>query len=95
MNTISSLAQQWRFSRGLRWQGKYPPPPTRFLFRAAIIAAVAVMAITNQDLKARAEIMEKVVEAYEPAVKVLKDCEAGAVGYYYKDGRAFECAKPL
>lgn len=95
MSMVSSLAQKLRFARGLRWQGKYPPPPTRLLFRAVMIAAIAAMVGTHQDLKERAEIMEQVVEAYEPAVKVLRDCEAGAVGYHYKDGRAFECAKPL
>lgn len=96
MNSLLSALQMWRLRAGLRWAGKYPPPPTRFLYRATMASAVIVMVLTNQDLAERVQIMEAVTEIYEAKVATLEACERGAVGYHYPaTGKLFECSKPL
>ena len=58
-------------------------------------AAVVAMVATNQDLAERVQIMEQVADIYEAKVSALEACERGAKGYYYPDGRLYECMKPL
>ena len=96
MNQLSSVWHHARFRYGLRWTRHYPDPSVayRFFFRVVMALAVIVMIVTHNDLKERAAVMEQVLEVYEPVVQVAKACEAGAVGYAYSDGRAFECSKP-
>jgi hypothetical protein len=93
--TLSLLAQSLRLRYGLRWTGKTPDGLYRFLFKTVVACAVIVMVVTHNDLKERAAIMEQVLTVYEPIVTTFHQCETGATGYYYADGRTYECGKKL
>ena len=93
--SLSSRLSHFRLAHGLFWRGNTPPIPWAFLFKTAAFVAVSVLAVVATELNAKLDVMERVTEIYEAKVTAMTNCEKGAQAYYYPDGRAFECPKPL
>lgn len=84
-----------RFRYGLRWEKSRPPLLAPHLFAVLLLLLLFVMAGSLDYAIAKAEMLERVANTYEANARVLRDCERGATGYYYPDGRVFECSKRL
>lgn len=60
----------------------------------ALVLLYGVVGAIDYQIEQR-ELAERALEFEGARAQVLRDCERGAVGYYYADGRAFECGKPI
>lgn len=89
------LLTRARLARGLHWKGKYPPIPWRQL--ALITAILLIYGLVDKidQLVEENLVLSQALEIEGARAQVLRDCERGAVGYYYPDGRAYECSKKL
>ena len=89
-----------RLRHGMFWRGRYPGWAELRRWIGGLFAACALIAVLGmvEQIEAateRAIHAEKAAEIYGAKAKVLKDCERGAVGYYYADGRAYQCGGKL
>jgi hypothetical protein len=84
-----------RLRYGLRWEKARPSLLNRHVFVALLLILLFAMAGSIDYAVQRAEFAERAAELYASKAKVLDDCERGATGYYYTDGRAYECGKRL
>lgn len=90
-----SVYDNWRLNYGLRWRTARPELPWKHLSAVALLVLLCVLAGSLDYAIARAEHAERAAELYEAKARVLHDCERGATGYYYPDGRTYECSKRL
>lgn len=91
------LWQTIRLRFGLRWKKNHPSlrPIVQTASACALIFGAYYLAAELEHQTEARLAAEQAAEIYRASQKVLLDCERGAAGYYYPDGRAFECAKPL
>lgn len=87
--------QKLRLQYGLRWRTSYPPIPWVPLAWLTVLLGLFALASSLDYNIRRAQMAELAAEVYAAKAQVLSDCEHGAIGYHYQDGRAYECGKPL
>ena len=97
---MTSFYMRQRLKRGLFWRGRIPGWEEAKRFFSGILAGfvvLLVMGLANEidTMTDRAIAAERAAEIYGAHAKVMRDCESGATGYHYPDGRIFECQKPL
>lgn len=84
-----------RLKHGLLWRGKYPPIPWVHLRRLLVVLAALVLASSLDYYIERAQFAERAAGLFEARAQALSNCEKGATGYYYPDGRAYQCGGKL
>ena len=89
------MTNHMRLRWGLYWRTKYPPIPLKQIVLLFLLIALMTLASSLDYAIQRAEAAERAADIFGAQAKVLHDCERGASGYYYNDGRAFECSKRL
>lgn len=97
---MTTLYHRARLAKGLRWRNTYPSmSDLRGLIHALLAIAFILLAygITDAiaDATDRAVAAEQAADIGMAHIKAMRDCEAGASGYYYEDGRAFQCGGRL
>lgn len=96
MNSLNTL----RLRHGLRWRGTRPGLAELRRLAHGILA-VAILLLMYGFTDALAEATDRAIAAEQAAdiglahAKAMQACEAGASGYYYSDGRAFQCGGKL
>lgn len=89
------MIQTVRFKYGLRWRTARPELPWKPLSAVGLLTLLFTLAGSLDYAVQRAEFAERAAEIYEAQARVLHDCERGAIGYHYPDGRTYECSKRL
>lgn len=94
------MMDKLRIRHGLYWEGPRPGWNELKRWIAGVIAFALLAMILGMVDRVEAETeariaAEKAADIYASHAQVMRDCENGAAGYYYKDGRAYECGGRL
>lgn len=84
-----------RLRHGLNWRSKYPPVPWVQMRRLLLVLGMFALASSLDYYIERAYWAERAADIYAAQARVLHDCERGAIGYHYQDGRTYQCGGKL
>ncbi len=93
--SLNGTLMHLRLKHGLHWRGKYPPVPWRHVINLTAVIALYALASSLDYYLGAAQAATQAAQVFEAQARVLRDCERGATGYYYPDGRTFQCGAKL